>query len=200
MKRNILVISLCILLLLVSGCGLFEEKAEVNKVTICKTGEVKETIVEGFNEADYSASELRQFIEEEIKSSEVKAAVESLEVANSVAVCKITFVSVDDYYMFHKNDQMGIGMTVVDSGKWDSGSVSKEYILSNKNNTKTISTKDIPGMTGKKVLIYSGIPDLEVEGKLLYASEGVTLNSNKNAILKDKDNSSIEVILFQQVD
>ena len=149
----------------------------------------------------YSEEELKLFIEGEViaynkqsvgqeaayakdSSSDLAAAIESLEMKGGDAVLKMDYASCADYLGFNDEDdsikQLAAGTV---KGAKDSGIDLDQFSLLSADGTERISGKNLD--EDLYIVIAEGKTDIKVDGTIQFATDDVTVNKDLAAISSD---------------
>ena len=194
---------------ILSGCG-SKVSLDTTSIYIDKDGTVKSAVYEEFDTSVYSEEELKLFIEGEViaynkqsvgqeaayakdSSSDLAAAIESLEMKGGDAVLKMDYASCADYLGFNDEDdsikQLAAGTV---KGAKDSGIDLDEFSLLSADGTERISGKNLDD--DLYIVIAEGKTDIKVDGTIQYATDDVTVNKDLAAISSD---GTLSCIVFK---
>jgi uncharacterized protein YcfL len=196
MKKEKLLLVVVGISLLLGGCALSKE-VDTTTLIVDKKGAVVENIVEDFDKDYYDADALEQMISEEISNynstaGSEKVKLDSFELAEEAqqVKVKIQYETGDDYGQM--NDRELFCGTV--SEAYQAGYEFTNMI--NQDNSEAVSGTDVLELGDKKVIISEEALDIQVPGKIIYASEGVVLTDNKTATLPD-DGEALSYIIYE---
>ncbi len=186
-------LSLLLLIVLVaftSGCGAAADK-NANAMEIKKDGSVTVTSVSSFDKKYYSADELKEEAQAEIKAYNEKAGEEKIKLrqcsaGQNTARIVIFYSSYKDYCSFN-NSELYIGtlQSALDEGIADSGT----SVLDSDQDLRTTL-----GELARKKTTYGFIKVTEgllvrTPGKIVYVSQGTSLDKDGNAQAGGKEDT-----------
>lgn len=179
-KRKLLLSFSCLFLFFCAGCG---SNFDTTTLVFEKNGDIKQYVVEDFDTAVYSIDELNDFNNKQVnelnsKKGEVVVIIDKSEVVNNKTNIVMTYKENSSYY--------DLNSKVIYYGTAN-GAKNAGYGLSNKvksiENEMTLTVDEWSDMTDEKVIIVSEYVNIKTPSKILYVSDGVTINDSDEATI-----------------
>ena len=184
MKRSAAVgttMALCVCLF--SGCGANYNATE-DTVFLLKNGKVVSTDVEDFDTDTYSKEDLEKFVDEAVEaynSEHGKNTIEKkkLKVENETAVLTLEYASAEDYASFSGDELFAgsIAESLTAGYKYDT-----EFASLEGKQPQFCEASDILEQDGLKVVVFRGDANINVAGKIVYASAPDTKLVDKKTV------------------
>lgn len=190
MKNRIRLCSLILGAMLLSGCT-NDKKAETNTLYLKNNGNIIGAVVEKLDQEYYDPQELEEWIQDEVdaynhEDGKDKIKIRKNEVEDDQAKVNIIYASVKDYADF--NQVTAFQGTVAEAEEAGYEFNGKFKSTADK---PSITEMEIKGSKEYKVLILEECQKLQMNKKILYASDNVEVSkgSHKTAdIIAEKEN------------
>lgn len=148
-------------------------------------GAIELADVEKFDKSYYSQSELRTFIKDTISEYEETAdagevKMEDFSVKNNVAKVLLTFDSPETYQAFQGDE-----FQLMDTANLEENIVLPDRFVSAADG-KSVSKDEVLGEKDMKILIVNDALEIQVEGTILYYSEGNLIGDNSIQTTEEK--------------
>lgn len=186
-KAKMLVAAALVCMMGLSGCG-NDYHADENTVYVEKKGKVVTTELESFPEDTYDKAELEEYINNEIsayndENGEKSVVLESITVEEGMAEMILSYASAEDYAKFTgKEFFSGSVAEALAAGYTFDG----QFVEASSGEVCTAETATEDGTL--KVVMISGETALNVNGTIVYYTDGFVKLENKNTISISKEN------------
>ena len=207
MKRNLrrgaLSLVLCLALLALAGCSSGREFTPTgNSMYISKEGLLSTAFVVEVDQAYYTEADMLAFCEAEVREynrskgasdtayQEQAAEEEVLPVAiqsltfGQEAMLILNYAAAEDYLAFNEQDENRAKSLIYAAAKNTTG-LPDIALVSTKDGTK-IAAGSIIGDGKLQILMVEGPQNVQVQGKLMYYSENVTVTGEDTAVTADE--------------
>lgn len=167
-----------------AACGENSFRVDTNTIYIKQDGTLKEASFELFDKEYYEETELKQYVESEIRDynyRNVKEAitVDKVEVTDTVAAAYLTYQSVKDYIAFNESEMFaGTVKEAMDAG-YDFETTFVSYEKEEAVDLLTVTGN----ATEHQVLILDAAMDVRLDGTIVYISTNVQKKDKKNVTL-----------------
>ncbi|MDD3367959.1 MAG: hypothetical protein PHP50_03585 [Lachnospiraceae bacterium] len=182
MRKEIMLCLCACVSVITLGCGSQTEDGTI--VSVEKNGSVKNTIIEDFSAEYYDVEELKNLVLTEIaeynKANGGNAiSIDSLEQKKDSTDVRVVmnYATAEDYASF--NETEFFYGTVAEAK--EAGFSVTEPLVDASDTAKTIGADELNDMTDYHMLVASDAVAFTLPNKILYASEGVTVDGKKAA-------------------
>lgn len=175
---------LCIILLMccLMGCQGKEKTYDTTTLVVNVDGTFREIVVEPFDKEYYDASELEDFVRNEIQNYNLEKistliSLESVEVEDGTAKVTISYKTSKDYKAFNEEDTVFIG--TVKEAMEEGFSFDQTFLAYGKKDSVSVAEVTENGSYG--IVVLQEKKDVVLPDKILYISENVTTKGKKQA-------------------
>ena len=182
-----------------TGCAGPGQKTSETAVSVSKNGTIQSYISETFEQNYYDKDEMQQMILSEVASYNRQAgnaniSVEKVEVKDAQAIVQMSYASAKDYAEFN---QVTFFLGTPEEAQMEDYDLNT--VLSNvKNPQETIGEGDILAMKDARILITDTAENIDLYGKVLYASDNVTVSDNRKSFMILPDSDKMAYIILEQ--
>lgn len=203
MKRNIKTglfgLVLCLALAVLGGCSSGRKFEPVtNSLYVSRDGAFSTAFIEAVDESYYTEADMLRFCEEEIKDYNrskgapatayqeeagkdvtLPVAIESFTYGEKATLI-LNYASAEDYVAFNEKDESSAHSLMFAAAKNTTGLPDMAF-LSVEDGTK-IAASSLIGDGKLKIVMIEGALDVQVQGKIVYYSENVTVTGQDTAV------------------
>lgn len=188
MKKAKMCAVLAVVIGLLGGCSKFSP--DETAVSIGKDGEITAAVFDTLDESYYDAEELKKNVEESVVSynstaGEDHISIDKFEIKEGAVKLFMQYASFEDYKEFNNVDfYVGDITDAYKNGgyRFETGF---QKIEKGKVTDENVTREDIFAGSNHPMMVFDGYMEVEVPGKILYASSNVQVTGSKSAKLAD---------------
>lgn len=202
-KKRIIAILILGILLLLPGCAKKAAVTEESVISLAADGTVVLTIMEPFEQANYSQEDLQEMILTKTaaynkQNDSDSIAVEKVAVENGQIVVVMKFKSAGDYTKFnqtkYEETELFVG-TVKEA--YQNGYDLDRTFYDVSNDEKTIGKDELLEMWDAHIMITRESEQISVFDKILYHTDGVEVDPKGKKVRKAEEDDEIVMIVFK---
>lgn len=197
-KSVVLTLTLCLAMSLLAACGGRDFTPKGNGMYVSKDGQFSTAFEEAVDQAYFTEADMLKFVEDEIAAynkskgasatayQEKAAEDETLPVSitsftyGDKARLILAYASAKDYLAFNEKDKTAADELMFALAKNTTGMPDMSFV-SVKDGSK-IAAGSLIGESKLKIVMVAGEQNIQVQGKLMYVSENVTVTGEDTAI------------------
>lgn len=181
MRKGIAVVLAVLCSVMLPGCGTSAEK-EITTITVEKDNSLTSTIVEVFDRDYYDADDLKEYTLDAVAAYNTASggavSVSKVEVKDGVVEVEMKYGNAQDYAGF--NDKEFFAGTVAEA--YDAGMDLDVLLTDASDDSKTVGKNEILQMGERNLIILEEEIAVEVQGKILYVSDGTEILDSKHVV------------------
>lgn len=205
-KLAVLALVMCLVLSALTACSSGREFApKGNGMYVSKEGQIRTAFEEAVDQSYYTEAGMLSFVEEEVKAYNkskgapavayqdkagedkvLPVAITSFTYGSSAQLI-LTYGSAKDYVAFNEKDETAATELMFALAKNTTG-MPNMSLVSVEDGSK-IAASSIVGDSKLKIVMICGKQNVQVQGKLVYVSENVTVTGEDTAITAESGNS-----------